>query len=53
MTGQGGEIVNITRAIDEGRVGAFQIRAIVLCSLVVFLDGLGSKPNKTVARRIG
>jgi AAHS family 4-hydroxybenzoate transporter-like MFS transporter len=43
MTGQGGEIVNITRAIDEGRVGAFQIRAIVLCSLVAFLDGLDTQ----------
>ena len=40
MTGQSGNIINITRAIDEGPVSAFQIWAIILCSLVAFLDGI-------------
>lgn len=35
--------VNVSRVIDEGRVSALQIRAILLCSLVAFLDGVDSQ----------
>ena len=38
------EIVNVTRVIDDGPVSALQVRAIVLCSLVAFLDGIDSVP---------
>jgi AAHS family 4-hydroxybenzoate transporter-like MFS transporter len=43
MTSQGGNFVNITRAIDEGPFGSFQIRAIILCSLVTFLDSFDTQ----------
>ena len=35
--------VDVRRVIDDGAVTAFQVRAIVLCSLVAFLDGLDSQ----------
>lgn len=38
-----GDAVNVTRVIDEGSVGAFQVFAIVLCALVAFLDGVDSQ----------
>ena len=43
MKEAGSPIVNVTRAIDDGAVSAFQVRAIALCSLVAFLDGLDSQ----------
>lgn len=36
-------VLNIRRVIDDGAVTAFQVRAIALCSLVAFLDGLDSQ----------
>jgi AAHS family 4-hydroxybenzoate transporter-like MFS transporter len=43
MSGGNGDVINITRAIDAGPFTSFQIVAIVLCSLVAFLDGLDSQ----------
>ncbi len=43
MTGTGSPAVNISREIDEGALTRFQVRAIALCSLVAFLDGLDSQ----------
>ncbi len=43
MIGVDAPTVNIRRVIDDGAVTAFQVRAIVLCSLVAFLDGLDSQ----------
>jgi MFS transporter, AAHS family, 4-hydroxybenzoate transporter len=37
------DAVNVTRAIDEGPIGGFQVMAIVLCSAVAFLDGVDSQ----------
>ncbi len=37
------EIVNVTRLIDDGPVSALQVWAIMLCSLVAFLDGIDSQ----------
>lgn len=37
------ETINITRVIDEGGVGAYQVRAMALCGLVAFLDGVDSQ----------
>jgi AAHS family 4-hydroxybenzoate transporter-like MFS transporter len=42
MSVQGGSI-NITRAIDEQRMGALQVGTMILCSLVAFLDGLDTQ----------
>lgn len=36
-------VANVTQIIDEERIKPFQILAIVLCSLVAFLDGLDSQ----------
>jgi AAHS family 4-hydroxybenzoate transporter-like MFS transporter len=38
-----GGTVNVTRLIDEGPITRFQVMAIVLCSLVAFLDGADSQ----------
>jgi MFS transporter, AAHS family, 4-hydroxybenzoate transporter len=38
-----GGTVNVTRLIDEGPISRFQVVAIVLCSLVAFLDGVDSQ----------
>ena len=35
--------VNVTRVIDDGPVHPFQVFAIILCSLVAFLDGVDSQ----------
>lgn len=35
--------INLARLIDDGPVTAFQVRAIILCALVAFLDGLDSQ----------
>lgn len=43
MTPQGDGSINISRVIDEGGFGSYQVRAIVLCSLVAFLDGIDSQ----------
>jgi MFS transporter, AAHS family, 4-hydroxybenzoate transporter len=43
MSGDSKQVVNITQAIDAGPFTPFQILAIVLCSLVAFLDGLDSQ----------
>ncbi len=43
MTGKNEDVVNITQAIDESPFTSFQVIAIVLCSLVAFLDGLDSQ----------
>ena len=38
-----GGTINVTRLIDEGPITRFQVAAIVLCSLVAFLDGVDSQ----------
>jgi len=43
MSGEKRDVLNITQAIDFGPVTPFQIGAIILCSLVAFLDGLDSQ----------
>ena len=43
MNGEKRDVLNITQAIDSGPFTAFQIGAIILCSLVAFLDGLDSQ----------
>ena len=43
MTSLDAAAVNVRRVIDDGAVTAFQVRAIALCSLVAFLDGLDSQ----------
>jgi AAHS family 4-hydroxybenzoate transporter-like MFS transporter len=43
MSGESKQVINITRVIDAGPFTSFQILAIVLCSLVAFLDGLDSQ----------
>lgn len=43
MSTAGADTVNVTRVIDDGKVTAFQVAAIVLCSSVAFLDGLDSQ----------
>ena len=43
MIGLDTAAVNIRRVIDDAPVTALQVRAIVLCSLVAFLDGLDSQ----------
>ncbi len=44
MTGVGvGEAINITRVIDERGFGSYQVRAIALCGLVGFLDGIDTQ----------
>jgi MFS transporter, AAHS family, 4-hydroxybenzoate transporter len=43
MSGENKNVINITRAIDAGSFSSFQIVAIMLCSLVAFLDGLDSQ----------
>ena len=43
MTQHGDGTLNITRMIDERGFGAYQIRAIALCGLVAFLDGIDSQ----------
>ena len=35
----GGRLIDVSALIDAGRVGAFQLRVIVLCGLVALLDG--------------
>ena len=44
--------VNVTRVIDDGPVTPFQVQAIVLCSLVAFLDGLDSQSIAVAAPAI-
>lgn len=43
MMAQGDGTLNITRTIDERGFGPYQIRIIVLCALVAFLDGVDSQ----------
>ncbi len=43
MISQDATAVNVRRLIDDGPMTAFQVRAIVLCALVAFLDGLDSQ----------
>jgi AAHS family 4-hydroxybenzoate transporter-like MFS transporter len=43
MSADSKQVVNITQAIDASPFTSFQIQAIVLCSLVAFLDGLDSQ----------
>ena len=43
MSGEKRDVINISQAIDSGPFTAFQIFAIILCSLVAFLDGLDSQ----------
>jgi len=43
MISSGGTVMNISQVIDDGALTRFQIRAIALCSLVAFLDGLDSQ----------
>ena len=43
MSGEKHDVINISQAIDAGPFTAFQIFAIILCSLVAFLDGLDSQ----------
>src|SRR5271156_6828543 len=43
MSGENKDTVNVTQAIDAGPFTSFQIGAIVLCSLVCFLDGIDSQ----------
>ncbi len=35
----GGRLIDVAGLIDAGRVGAFQVRVIVLCGLIALLDG--------------
>jgi AAHS family 4-hydroxybenzoate transporter-like MFS transporter len=44
--------VDITRVIDDGVLTRFQMRAIALCSLVAFLDGLDSQAVAVAAPAI-
>lgn len=37
------DTISVTRVIDDGKVTAYQVAAIVLCSSVAFLDGLDSQ----------
>ena len=39
----GGPSINITELVDAGPISRYQVMAIVLCSLVAFLDGLDSQ----------
>jgi len=43
MTTSDGGTVNVTRVIDDGPIHPFQVSAIILCSLVAFLDGVDSQ----------
>jgi len=43
MSGENKNVINITRAIDASSFSSFQIVAIILCSLVAFLDGLDTQ----------
>ena len=43
MIGLDAAVVNVRQVIDDGPVTAFQVRAIALCALVAFLDGLDSQ----------
>ena len=43
MTSTDGAVMNVGREIDDGALTRFQVRAIALCSLVAFLDGLDSQ----------
>ena len=43
MSNLEGSIINVTRLIDEGKVGSFQVIAIILCAIVAFLDGVDSQ----------
>jgi len=45
-------VVDITRVIDDGVLTRFQMRAIALCSLVAFLDGLDSQAVAVAAPAI-
>lgn len=42
MTADAGT-VNVSRLVDDGRVSAVQVAAMVMCGLVAFLDGLDSQ----------
>lgn len=44
-----GAPINVGRVIDEGRFTGFQITAIVLCSVIAFLDGLDTQSIAVVA----
>ena len=48
----GGPILSITRMIDDGAFTRFQVRAIALCALVAFLDGLDSQTIAVAAPAI-
>ena len=37
------DTISVTKVIDDGEVTAYQVAAIVLCSLVAFLEGLDSQ----------
>src|SRR5258708_36854200 len=43
MTTTDGATINVTRVIDDGPIHPFQVMAIILCSLVAFLDGVDSQ----------
>ncbi|RBP11371.1 AAHS family 4-hydroxybenzoate transporter-like MFS transporter [Roseiarcus fermentans] len=43
MTVSPAKTINISRAIDEGGFGVFQLRAIALCALVGLFDGIDSQ----------
>ena len=52
MRGSDSLPVDITRVIDDGVLTRFQMRAIALCSLVAFLDGLDSQAIAVAAPAI-
>lgn len=43
MSSSATAVVNVTRFIDDGLVSRLQVTAIILCSLIAFLDGLDSQ----------
>jgi AAHS family 4-hydroxybenzoate transporter-like MFS transporter len=43
MINSDGAVINVTRLIDDRKIGAFQVVSIILCALAALLDGVDSQ----------